>query len=136
MKKPSALLAAGALLIGGAFAAPIKIDKEDRPALKAALAVKDADVPPELRTPSADKRIEKLRLLIVQGIKEKQLTAGEQTSLTNELKRIEREEETYKNNKRVGPRERNDLKRDINKLHERLFEKLNNGTKPAEPLAR
>ena len=136
MKKTSTLLAMLALLTGGAFAAPIKIDKEDRAALKAAMAAKDADVPPELRTPSADVRIEKLRLLIIQGVKEKQLTPGEQTSLTNELKRIEREEEAYKHNKRVGPRERNDLKRDINKLHERLYEKLNNGAKPAEPLAR
>ena len=136
------LLAILALLTGSAFAGGRKIaadlqsTKETRAAVKEAVAERNsADVPPEMRTPRTNAKIEKLRLLIVQGIKAGQLTAGEQTSTMNELKRIEREEETYKHNKRVGPRERRDLNRDINKLHERLWEKTHNGAKPASPLA-
>ncbi len=111
-----------------------KEKKEARKAVKEAVAEKNDDLPPEMRTPRADARMERLRQLIVQGIREKQLTAGEVTSATNELKRIEREQETYQHNKRVGPRERNDLKRDLNKLHESLWEKTHNGNKPTEPL--
>ena len=124
-----------ALLATAAFAGPIKINKADRKAVQETVEAKDGEgVPPELSTPRIDTRIEKLRLLIVQGIKDKQLSAGEQTSAINELHRIEREEQTYKHNKRVGPRERNDLKRDLNKLHEHLYEKTHNGTKPTAPL--
>ena len=95
------------------------------------------DVPAELRTPRIDARMEKMRLLIVQGIKDGQLTAGEASSLEHELSRLEREEETYKrSSKKVGPRERKDLKRDINDLHERIWAKTHNGAKPAEPLAK
>ena len=95
------------------------------------------DVPPELRTPRIDARTEKMRLLIVQGIKDGQLTAGEASSLEHELSRLEREEETYKRSgKKVGPRERKDLNRDINQLHERIWAKTHNGAKPTEPLAK
>jgi len=129
------LLAVLALLTTGVFAGGGK--KANKEAVKEAVAEQDgADVPPEMRTPRADKRMEKMRQLIVQGIKDKQLTAGEQTSAIHELQRIEREEETYKHNNHVGPRERADLNRDINKLHEHLFEKTHNGTKPTEPLAK
>ena len=95
------------------------------------------EVPPELRTPRIDARMEKMRLLIVQGIKAGQLTAGEASSLEHELSRIEREEEIYKRSSRkVGPRERKDLNRDINQLHERIWAKTHNGAKPSEPLAK
>ena len=95
------------------------------------------DVPPELRTPRIDARTEKMRLLIVQGIKDGQLTAGEASSLEHELSRLEREEETYKRSgKKVGPRERKDLNRDINQLHERIWAKTHNGAKPSEPLVK
>jgi hypothetical protein len=95
------------------------------------------EVPAELRTPRIDARTEKMRLLIVQGLKAGQLTAGEATSLEHELSRIEREEETYKrSSKKVGPRERKDLNRDINQLHERIWAKTHNGAKPSEPLVK
>ena len=127
-----ALLATDALAGGGK-----KANKENRAAVKETVAEQDGpEVPPEMRTVRADARMEKMRQLIVQGIKDKQLTTGEQTSAIHELQRIEREEETYKHNKNVGPRERHDLNRDINKLHEHLFEKTHNGTKPTEPLAK
>ena len=94
-----------------------------------------AGIPPELRTPRADARIEKMRLLIVQGIKDGQITAGEANSLEHELSRLEREEETYKRSgDKVRKRERKDLKRDINQLHERIWAKTHNGAKPSEPL--
>ena len=106
--------------------------------IKEAVQEKDGpEVPPELRTPRIDARTEKMRLLIVQGIKAGQLTAGEASSLEHELSRIEREEETYKRSgKKVGPRERKDLNRDINQLHERIWAKTHNGAKPTEPLAK
>ena len=106
--------------------------------IKEAVQAKDSpDVPAELRTPRIDARMEKMRLLIVQGIKAGQLTAGEASSLEHELSRLEREEETYKrSSKKVGPRERKDLNRDINLLHERIWAKTHNGAKPAEPLAK
>ena len=104
--------------------------------IKEAVQEKDGpDVPAELRTPRIDARMEKMRLLIVQGIKAGQLTAGEASSLEHELSRLEREEETYKrSSKKVGPRERKDLKHDINDLHERIWAKTHNGAKPSEPL--
>ena len=95
------------------------------------------DVPPELRTPRIDARSEKMRLLIVQGIKAGQLTAGEASSLEHELSRLEREEQTDKRSgDKVGKRERNDLKHDINDLHERIWAKTHNGAKPSEPLVK
>ncbi len=116
--------------------ADLNLDRKAvRTEVKQAVEEKDGvEVPPEVRTPRADARMEKLRLLIVQGIKEKQLTSGEATSASHQLARIEREEETYKHNKRVGARERNDLRKDMNKLHEYLWEKTHNGNKPTEAL--
>jgi hypothetical protein len=127
------LVVAPAFARAGELANP-KADKAD---IKAAVQEKDgADVPPELRTPRVDARLEKMRLLIVEGIKAGQLTAGEASSLEHELSRIEREEEIYKHNKKAGPRERKDLNRDINQLHERIWAKTHNGAKPAEPLVK
>jgi hypothetical protein len=120
----------------------INADLDSKKDTKAAVreAVKEQNgpsVPPELRTPRIDARMEKMRLLIVQGIKAGQLTPGEASSLEHELSRIEREEEIYKrSSKKVGPRERKDLNRDINKLHERIWEKTHNGAKPAESLVK
>ena len=111
------------------------LPKGARADIKAVVKEKDGpEVPPELRTPRIDARMEKMRLLIVHGIKDGQLTAGEATSLEHELARIEREEAVYKHNGRAGKRERNDLRRDINDLHERIWKKTHNGAKPTEPL--
>ena len=105
--------------------------------IKAAVKEKDGpEVPPELRTPRIDARMEKMRLLIVHGIKDGQLTAGEATSLEHEIARIEREEKTYKHNGKAGRHERHDLKHDLNDLHERIWQKTHNGNKPAEPLVK
>jgi hypothetical protein len=130
----SLALLAPAFTRAGELANP-RADKAD---IKATVKEKDgADVPPELRTPRVDARTEKMRLLIVEGIKSGKLTAGEATSLEHELSRIEREEETYKRSgNKVGRRERKDLNHDINLLHERIWEKTHNGQKPAEPLVK
>lgn len=135
----SAFLAASLTVFAQAktnLGADLNLDRKAvRTEVKQAVEEKDGiEVPPELRTRRADARMEKLRLLIAQGIKEKQLTNGEATAAAHQLGRIEREEETYKHNKRVGPRERNDLRKDINKLHEYLWEKTHNGNKPTEVL--
>ncbi|MCE9610932.1 MAG: hypothetical protein K8R23_12120 [Chthoniobacter sp.] len=112
-----------------------ELPKGARADIKAAVKEQNGPgVPPELRTPRVDARTEKMRLLIVQGIKEGTLTVGEATSLECELARIEREEKTYKQNGRAGHRERRDLKRDINELHERIWKKTHNGVQPAQPL--
>ena len=134
--KPIHLLSLTTVLALAAAVQAGELPKGARADIKEAVAAKDGpDVPAELRTPRIDARIEKMRLLIVQGIKVGQLTAGEATSLEHELSRLEREEETYKrSSKKVGPRERKDLRRDINALHERIWAKTHNGAKPSEPL--
>jgi len=95
-----------------------------------------ADVPPELRTPWVDARMERLRQLILQGIKDGQLSSGEASALGSELGRIERDERKAKKDGKASPRERFELNRRINDLHERIWKKTHNGTKPAEPLAK
>lgn len=144
IRLPLSLVAILAVLTASASAgqggrninADLKPGKAERTDVREVVTEKDgADVPPEVRTPRADARMEKLRLLIVEGVRTKQLTPGETTSVTHELGRIEREEETFKHNGRVGSKERHELNRDINKLHERLWEKTHNGAKPTEPLA-
>jgi hypothetical protein len=93
-----------------------------------------ADAPPALRTPRVDARTEKMRLLIVQGIKDGQLSGGEASTLERELSRIERDEKSAKKDGKADRGERIRLNRDINELHERIWAKTHNGTKPAEPL--
>ncbi len=109
--------------------------KEAKQDVKAVVAEKDGpEVSPELRTPRLDARLEKLRLLIVQGAKDGQLTRGELASVEIKYKRIEREEDHYKQNDKVTAREKKDLRRDLNDLHEYLWTKTHNGQKPTEPL--
>lgn len=100
----------------------------------AAAAQKNPDVPPELSTPRINALTEKMRLLIVQGLKDGKLTSGEARSLELELRRIERNEKDYKRDGEATKRERKDLRRDINDLHERIWKGTHNGASPTEPL--
>jgi hypothetical protein len=112
-----------------------ELSKEAKKEIKTAVKEQNGpDVPPELRTPFVDARTEQMRLLILKGVKDGQLTAGEASALGSELGRIERDEKKAKKDGKASPRERFELNRRINDLHERIWKKTHNGTKPAEPL--
>ena len=137
MKLHHLLTLTATVAVASSMARANELPKGAKADIKAAVKEQNGpDVPPVLRTPRIDARTEKMRLLIVQGIKDGQLTAGEATSLEHELARIEREEKIYKRNGKAGRRERRDLNHDINELHERIWAKTHNGAKPAEPLAK
>jgi hypothetical protein len=125
------------ILATTAFSHADELPKGAKKEIQAAVKAQNgAEVPPELRTKRVDARTEKMRLLIVQGIKDGQLSAVEASSLEHELTRIEREEKNAKKNGKVTQRERIALNRDINELHERIWKKTHNGTKPPEPLVK
>ena len=133
--QPIACLAV--ILAATAFSHAEELPKGAKKEIKAAVKEQDgADVPPDLRTPRIDARTEKMRLLIVQGIKDGQLTPGEASALERELARIEHDEKKAKKDGKASPRERFALNRDINDLHERIWKKTHNGTKPPEPLVK
>ncbi len=109
--------------------------KEAKVAARAALAPSvDLNIPKELRAPRMDRRIEKMRLLIVQGIEAGQITAVEAGALERELSRVARQLYLYTRGSNLSPAERSDVSRDINRLHENIWKKTHNGEKPAEPL--
>lgn len=119
-----------ALCAAGPFAsAEPTTSKTDKEA-----AVSNKDVPSALRTPIIDRRLERLRQLIVKGIGDGQITPGEASSLHNDLKRIERREDAIKGDEKVTRRERHALHREINELHEQIWKKTHNGAKPDKPL--
>jgi hypothetical protein len=107
-------------------------------AVKAAEAAKDnADVPPDLRAPRVDAKMELLRTMILEGIKSGSLTKGEATETRHSLERIERLEDTYKRSgAKISTSERHQLNQQENALHELLWKKTHNGLKPSEPLGK
>ncbi len=114
-----------------------ELSKEAKKEIKSAVKEQNgADVSPEVRTPGVDARTEQMRQLILQGIKDGQITAGEASALQSELGRIERDEKKAKKDGKASPRERVELNRRISELHERIWKKTHNGTKPVEPLAK
>ncbi|MEY4489933.1 MAG: hypothetical protein RIQ79_2441, partial [Verrucomicrobiota bacterium] len=120
-----------AILAMTAFAQADELPKGAKKEIKAAVKEQNGpDVPPELRTPRVDARTEKMRLLIVQGIADGQLSPGEASALEHELARIERDEKSAKKDGKASRRDRVELKRSINELHERIWKKTHNGTKP------
>jgi hypothetical protein len=114
-----------------------ELSKDAKKEIKTAVKEQNgADVSPEVRTPGVDARTEQMRQLILQGIKDGQISAGEASALQSELGRIERDEKKAKKDGKATPGERVALNRRITDLHERIWKKTHNGTKPAEPLAK
>lgn len=109
--------------------------KEAKAAVREARAESDSsDLPKELRSRRLDGRMEKMRQLIIQGIRAKQLTAEEAGVLERELSRIERQEYLYKRGGKLTGAERKDLNYDANRLHARIWAKTHNAEKPAGDL--
>ncbi|MEI6712309.1 MAG: hypothetical protein WCO60_01055 [Verrucomicrobiota bacterium] len=109
-----------------------------RNAVKSAEAAKDnANVPPNLRAPRVDAKMELLRTMILEGIKSGALSVGESAETSHELERIERLEDTYKRSgAKISTQERHQLNRQEDALHQLLWNKTHNSQSAPAPLTR
>jgi hypothetical protein len=80
-----------------------------------------AELPPSMRTPVINRRMERMRLAIIHAAESGKITPGETHSLSGKWEHIRRDLATAEHNHILTPRERTRIHQEITKLADEVY---------------